>query len=242
VGTAVVDHLIARACTVVALDVGFEGWPLAGTEGVYARPLDLVNWQPIEDAVEFAVDAMGGIDGLVHAAAVVDSIHRAHHFSRQDWDRELDVNLSAAFRLAQVSYPHLRAGGGRIVLVSSVAAELGQPGQVAYAASKSGLLGLMRTLAVEWGSDGIACNVVMPGLVETPKVRGLPETVRDRYREQVPLGRFASPDELAGVIAFLLSPTAAYINGAVIRMDGGLGLSTLSLASGTGARSREALH
>lgn len=110
-------------------------------------------------------------------------------------------------------------------MISSVAAEQAIPGQVAYAASKAGLVGMARTLAAEWGGRGIRCNVIMPGFIATPKVLAMPDKVNRLATEQVPLGRFGQTDELAGAIAFLLSPAAAYINGAVLRVDGGYGLS-----------------
>jgi 3-oxoacyl-[acyl-carrier protein] reductase len=119
----------------------------------------------------------------------------------------------------------LASGDGRIVLISSVAAEVGLPGQVAYGASKAGIVGMARTLAAEWGPRGIRCNAVMPGMIATPKVRAMPAPARDGAMTQIPLGRFGELAELAGVAAFLLSPAAAYINGTVLRVDGGLGLS-----------------
>jgi NAD(P)-dependent dehydrogenase (short-subunit alcohol dehydrogenase family) len=117
-------------------------------------------------------------------------------------------------------------------MISSVAAELGLPGQVAYAAAKAGVVGLARTLAGEWGPRGIRCNVVMPGFIATPKVRALPAAMVEGLVRTVPLGRVGETEELAGVVAFLLSSAAAYMNGAVIRVDGGFGLSTGGLMSG----------
>ena len=107
---------------------------------------------------------------------------------------------------------------------------LGLPGQVAYTSAKAGLVGMARTLAAEWGRHGIRTNVVMPGLIGTPKVVALPEALRSAMSATLPLGRIGEPAEIAGTIAFLLSPAAAYITGTVIRVDGGHGLSTASLA------------
>jgi NAD(P)-dependent dehydrogenase (short-subunit alcohol dehydrogenase family) len=126
----------------------------------------------------------------------------------------------------QAAFEALAASGdGRVVVTSSVAAEIGLPGQVAYGASKAGLVGMARTLAGEWGSRGIRCNVVMPGMIATPKVLAMPAGLQERLKPTIPLRRFGAVEELAGVVAFLLSPAAAYVNGAVLRVDGGFGLS-----------------
>jgi 3-oxoacyl-[acyl-carrier protein] reductase len=179
-----------------------------------------------------AVDAaVGGCDAVVANAGVVDTIHRAERFPEDDWQKDIQTNLSGAFHVVRAAFESLRdSGDGRVLIVSSASAETGLPGQVAYTAAKAGLVGMARTLAAEWGRHGIRVNVVMPGLVATPKVLALPEPVRKAMSATLPLGRMGEPAELAGTIAFLLSPAAAYITGAVIRVDGGYGLNTATLA------------
>lgn len=118
------------------------------------------------------------------------------------------------------------------MFVSSASADTGLPGQAAYTASKAGLVGLARTLAAEWGPLGIRVNVVMPGLIGTPKVRALPDALLGAMTRTIPLGRVGEPADVAATIAFLLGPGAAYVHGQVLRIDGGLGLSTASLATG----------
>lgn len=159
-------------------------------------------------------------------AGVVDIINRAERFSQEDWRRDMETNLDGAFFLARAAFEALaESGDGRVVLISSVAAVVGVPRQIAYGASKAGLIGMARTLAAEWAGRGIRCNVVMPGFVATPKVLAMPPQVRESAMARIPLGRFAEPEELAGVVSFLLSPAAAYLNGVVLRVDGGFGLS-----------------
>ena len=149
----------------------------------------------MHSGVAQVIDTLGGCDAVVANAGVVDTIHRAERFSDEDWRKDLETNLSGAFYLVQAAFDALAASGdGRIVLISSVAAETAIPGQVAYGASKAGLVGMARTLAAEWASRGIRCNVVMPGFIATPKVRGMPPEVREAIVGQVPLRRgLASP-------------------------------------------------
>jgi 3-oxoacyl-[acyl-carrier protein] reductase len=225
IGRAIVDALGQSGCLVAACDA--PGAPLAELAGVAATgAFDVRDRAALRAGVADVIDTLGGCDAVVANAGVVDTIHRAERFSEEEWRKDLETNLYGAFYLAQSAFEALAASGdGRVVLISSAAAETGIPGQVAYGASKAGLLGMARTLAAEWASRGIRCNVVMPGFIATPKVRAMPAEVRSAVVEAVPLRRFGEPDELAGAISFLLSPAAAYITGAVLRVDGGFGLS-----------------
>jgi 3-oxoacyl-[acyl-carrier protein] reductase len=143
----------------------------------------------------------------------------------QDFADVVDANLTGAFRVSKrATQSMLRARKGRIILVSSVVGLLGQAGQANYAASKAGLVGFARSLARELGSRSITINVVAPGPVDTDMTRALGEEKLQAFAALVPLGRIATTDEIAGVITFLASPDAAYITGAVIPVDGGLGM------------------
>jgi 3-oxoacyl-[acyl-carrier protein] reductase len=188
IGRAIVEALTARECLVAACDV--SGAPVAELGAMTTAEFDVSDREAVRAGVDAAIAALGGCDSVVANAGIVDTIHRAEHFS----------------------------------------AEIGIPGQVAYGASKAGLVGMARTLAGEWAPRGIRCNVVMPGFIATPKVQAMPEKVQATLSAAIPLGRFGATEELAGAVSFLLSPAAAYINGAVLRVDGGLGLSPSAIA------------
>jgi 3-oxoacyl-[acyl-carrier protein] reductase len=144
-------------------------------------------------------------------------------YARSDWDRILAVNLSGAFATVQATLPHMmKARWGRIVVVSSVVAVRGNPGQAAYAASKAGMLGMMRAIAKEYASRGITANAVLPGLVDTELTTGMNEQARSALAEAIPLGRTGTPEEVAAAIRFLASDEAGYVNGATVTVDGGL--------------------
>jgi 3-oxoacyl-[acyl-carrier protein] reductase len=229
IGRAIVEALAATRCSVAACDA--PGTPIAEVAGAAATAsFDVRDRPAVQAGVAQAIGALGGCDAVVANAGIVDTIHRAERFADEDWRKDVETNLYGAFYVAQAAFDALLdSGDGRIVLVSSVAAEIGIPGQVAYGASKAGVVGLARTLAAEWAPRGIRCNVVMPGVIATPKVLAMPEAVRGSVMTSIPLGRFGATEELAGAVSFLLSPAAAYITGAVLRVDGGFGLSTSAL-------------
>ena len=232
IGSAIVEHLVYAGCSVAALDVTFDGWRFNESSAVSRHRLDLRDWDAVQGVVDRAVQSIGGCDAVVANAAIVDTLHRAERFPKEEWAADVEVNLTGAYRLVQSAFGAMReAGKGRVVFVSSVAAMLGQPAQVAYAASKAGLIGVARTLAVEWAPHGITSNVVVPGVIETPKAGRLSAKIRSQYLERIPLARTGLSEEVAGTIAFLLSPAAAYVNGATIRVDGGFGLNGIALTA-----------
>lgn len=229
VGSAIVAHLVDRGCSVVGMDVAPPSAG-AGTDGAVFVQADVSDRERVAAAVNTAAEVVGGLDAVVGNAGVVDTVHRAQTFSESAWRRDLSTNLDGQFWVLQAAYDHLVASGdGRVVLVASVAAESGTPGQAAYAAAKGGLISLGRSLAAEWASVGIRINSIMPGMIATPKVRALPDSTRDRFIGQIPLRRFAEPAEIAGTAAFLLSPAAGFITGSHLRVDGGMALNTSGL-------------
>lgn len=225
IGRAIVDALAHSGCAVAACDA--PGAPVENLAGAATTAtFDVRDRTAVQQAVASAIGELGGCDAVVANAGVVDTIHRAERFSEEDWRQDVETNLYGAFFLVQSAFDALATSGdGRVIMISSVAAETGIPGQVAYAASKAGLVGMARTLAAEWAGQGIRCNVVMPGFIATPKVRAMPDSVQQSVATVIPLKRFGKTEEVAGLISFLLSPAAAYITGAVLRVDGGFGLS-----------------
>ena len=172
------------------------------------------------------------IDVCVSNAAITDTISPAHRMSPEQWSRDIDVNLTGAFRSVQACLPGMRERGwGRIVAISSGAAKTGLRGQVAYSASKAGLLGMVKTLAAENVHRGITANAVLPGMVATEKVQSMPDEVLERLMPLLPSGRMVEPAEIASAVSYLCSEEAAQVTGQEIAVDGGAGLNTFTLGS-----------
>jgi NAD(P)-dependent dehydrogenase (short-subunit alcohol dehydrogenase family) len=172
------------------------------------------------------------IDVCVSNAAITDTIAPAHRMSPEQWSRDIDVNLTGAFRSVQACLPGMRERGwGRIVAISSGAAKTGLRGQVAYSASKAGLLGMVKTLAAENVHRGITANAVLPGMVATEKVGAMPDEVLERLMPLLPSGRMVEPAEIAAAVSYLCSDEAAQVTGQEIAVDGGAGLNTFTLGS-----------
>ena len=171
------------------------------------------------------------VDVCVPNAGITTTVAPAHRMTADQWDRDIGVNLSGAFRTVQACLAGMRERRyGRIVLISSLAARSGLPGQVAYAASKAGLLGMMRTLAAEGAGRGITCNAVLPGLTATENVLAMPDEVRAGLVATLPTGRMVEPGEIAAAVAFLASREAAQVTGQEVAVDGGWSLNAASLA------------
>ena len=172
--------------------------------------------------IEAGIQAFGKIDALINNAGITrDTL--IMRMSEDDWDAVLSTNLKGAFLTSKAAIrPMLRQRSGRIVNLTSVVGLVGNAGQANYAAAKAGLVGLTKSLAKEVGSRGITVNAVAPGFIETRLTDVLPAEIKENLLKQTPLGRFGSPEDIAGAVAFLLSPDSAFITGHVLTVDGGL--------------------
>jgi beta-ketoacyl ACP reductase len=196
----------------------------AAPEGLLGVRCDVTSAEDVDRAFSEVEAAQGPVEVLVSNAGITDD-QLLLRMTEQSFTSVLDANLTAAFRVAKrATKSMLRARYGRLVFVSSVVALSGGPGQANYAASKAGLVGLSRSLARELGSRGITSNVVAPGFVDTDMTADLSDARKEEVQRSIPLGRTARPEEVAAVIAFLATDAAAYVTGAVLPVDGGLGM------------------
>jgi NAD(P)-dependent dehydrogenase (short-subunit alcohol dehydrogenase family) len=193
-------------------------------DGFFAVKCDVTSTAEVDAAFTAVEQHFGPVEILVSNAGMTKDM-LILRMSESDFSDVIDANLTAAYRVAKrAAQGMLKARKGRIIFVSSVVGLLGSAGQTNYSASKSGLIGLARSIARELGSRSITANVVAPGPVATDMLAALSEDRREALTAAVPLGRLASPDEIAGTIAFLASSDAAFITGAIIPVDGGLGM------------------
>lgn len=196
----------------------------APPEGLYGVRCDVTSAEDVDTAFKQVEAEHGPVEVLV-ANAGINKDQLLALMSEEDFTSVLDTNLAGAFRVAKrATKPMMRMRRGRILFVSSVVGLLGSAGQTNYAAAKAGLVGLARSLARELGSRGVTANVVAPGFVDTEMTAALPEARQQEIRANIPLGRYATVDEVARIVRFFASDEAAYVTGAVIPVDGGLGM------------------
>ncbi|MFL6171376.1 MAG: 3-oxoacyl-[acyl-carrier-protein] reductase [Marmoricola sp.] len=193
-------------------------------EGAFAVACELTDPASVEAAFAAVEEHQGAVEVLVANAGITrDTL--VLRMSEEDWGDVIDTNLTGSFRVAKrAAKGMLRLKRGRIIFISSVVGLLGSPGQVNYAASKAGLVGMARSLARELGSRSITANVVAPGFIETDMTAVLPEEQQAAYKQQIPLGRMGSSEEVADAVLWLAAENAGYVTGAVIPVDGGLGM------------------
>jgi 3-oxoacyl-[acyl-carrier protein] reductase len=199
-----------------------SGEPPAGMQGVLCEVTDSAS---VDEAFTAAEALLGGPMEVLVANAGITRDQLLMRMSDEEFDSVIDTNLAGAFRCARRAVKGMiRLRRGRIILVSSVVGLYGSPGQANYAASKAGLVGLARSISRELGGRGITANVVAPGFIETDMTAALPADRQKAYLASIPAGRFGQAEEIAAAVRFLASDEAAYITGAVLPVDGGLGM------------------
>ncbi|QIG43131.1 SDR family oxidoreductase [Nocardioides anomalus] len=219
IGRAIAEAFVAQGDRVAVTSRG-GGAPA----GALDLTCDITDPAQVEAAFAAAEEAHGPVEVLVANAGITKDTLLLR-MSEDDWSTVIDTNLTASYRLAKrASKGMLRLRRGRIVFISSVVGLLGNPGQVNYAASKAGLVGMARSIARELGSRSITANVVAPGFVETDMTAELTDEQQAAIKASVPLQRYASPQEVASAVTWLASDGAAYVTGAVVPVDGGLGM------------------
>lgn len=228
IGKAAVERFAAEGSTVVIWDVNEEkGRALAGSlsdagKKVMFMRVNTALYAEVESAAKTIGERFGKIDILINNAGITrDSTLRK--MTQDAWQQVIDVNLTGVFNCTKVVSEYMIANGwGRIINTSSVVALYGNFGQTNYAATKAGLIGMTKTLARELGRKGITVNAVAPGFIETEMVAAMPDTVIQSMKDKTPLGRLGTPAEIAAAYLFLASDDAAFINGAVLSVDGGV--------------------
>jgi 3-oxoacyl-[acyl-carrier protein] reductase len=227
IGRAIAQRLSSQGAHVVAAARGENARPVVeeiAAAGGRAEVLSLDVTDPgaAEAAVATTLEKHGRIDVLVNNAGITRD-QLMLRMKRDDWDAVIATNLTAAFTLTQaVLKPMIRQRGGRIICISSVVGQSGNAGQANYAASKAGVIGFAKSVALEVASRGITVNVVAPGMIETDMTRAIAERAREEWESRIPLKRLGTADDIASAVCFLASDEASYITGQVLAVNGGM--------------------
>jgi 3-oxoacyl-[acyl-carrier protein] reductase len=184
--------------------------------------VDVSDFKAVGDVLKDIIEKKGQVDFLINNAGITKDTLLLR-MREEDWDSVISINLKGVFNFVKHTIPYMaKKRYGKIINISSIVGLMGNPGQSNYAASKSGIIGFTKSIAKEYGGKNITANVIAPGFVETDMTKRLPESVIEDYKKAIPLRRFATPEDIANVVEFLISSSSDYITGEVINVSGGL--------------------
>ena len=226
IGAAIADELAARGATVIGTATTQAGADAVGerlaAQGGHGRVLDVADGEGIEVLIDAIGKEIGPISILVNNAGITRD-NLLMRMKDEDWQAILDTNLTSVYRTSKaVMRGMMKARKGRIINIASVIGVMGNAGQANYAAAKAGVIAFSKSLAREIGSRGVTVNVVAPGFIATDMTRDLPEDAKKDMEAQIALGRLGEPADIAGAVAFLAGPSAAYITGETLHVNGGM--------------------
>ncbi len=228
IGQAIAMAFAREGADIVVADVnlGIAQKTASEIEGLgrkaLALEMDVTNYDLVEEGINKILDKMGKVDILVNNAGITKD-NLVLRMSQADWDAVINVNLKGTFNcIKAVSRPMVKQRSGRIISIASIIGLMGNPGQANYAASKAGIIALTKTIAKELASRNINANAVAPGFIQTEMTAKLPEDIKKKMLEAIPLGKLGTPEDVANVCLFLASEESSYITGQTITIDGGM--------------------
>ncbi|MFA6358112.1 MAG: 3-oxoacyl-[acyl-carrier-protein] reductase [Candidatus Omnitrophota bacterium] len=228
IGQAIAMTFAREGADIVVADVNLEIAQKTASEieslgrKALALEMDVTNYEKVEEGLNKILDKMGKVDILVNNAGITKD-NLLLRMSQSDWDAVINVNLKGTFNcIKAVTRPMIKQRSGRIISIASIIGLMGNPGQANYAASKAGIIALTKTIAKELASRNINANAVAPGFIQTEMTAKLPEDIKKKMLEAIPLGKLGTPDDVANICLFLASEESSYVTGQVITVDGGM--------------------